>query len=333
MVMLRFVFKRLMVMVPLVFVVLTITFFMVSLAPGSPFSRERKLPPEIEANLNAKYGFDQPRWTQYTRFCGRILGFTYNQETASYSWHPYPDFGDSTKYKDRRVNDIIKEALPVSAVLGLTAYLIALCFGVTAGILSSLKQNSWLDYSAMSGAMLGVSIPNFVLGPLLVMIFSLTFYWLPPARMEWAAEWGYLRIPTIQSLILPALTLAALYVAYIARMTRSGMLETLKQDYIRTARAKGLSEWRVVLGHALRGGLLPVVSFTGPALAFLVSGTIVVETIFSVPGLGRYFVDAALNRDHFLLLGITAFIAVSLMVFNLLVDVAYAYIDPRIRYE
>lgn len=320
-------------MVPLVLLVLTITFFMVSLAPGSPFSKERKLPPEIEANLNAKYGFDQSRWKQYTRFMGRILGFTYDTETKSYSWRPYPDFGDSTKYRDRRVNDIILEALPVSIVLGLTAYLIALALGLTTGVLSSLKPNSLLDYTTMSSAMMGVSIPNFVLGPLLVIIFSLTIYWFPPARMEWALEWGYLRIPTLKTMVLPALTLAALYVAYIARMTRSGMLETLRQDYIRTARAKGLSERRVVLGHALRGGLLPVVSFTGPALAFLISGTIVVETIFSVPGLGRYFIDAANNRDHFLLLGITAFVAVSLMIFNLLVDIAYAWIDPRIRYE
>ena len=320
-------------MVPLVLLVLTITFFMVSLAPGSPFSKERKLPPEIEANLNAKYGFDQSRWNQYTRFMGRILGFTYDTETKSYSWRPYPDFGDSTKYRDRRVNDIILEALPVSIVLGLTAYLIALALGLTTGVLSSLKPNSMLDYTTMSSAMMGVSIPNFVLGPLLVIIFSLTLYWFPPARMEWTLEWGYLRIPTLKTLVLPALTLAALYVAYIARMTRSGMLETLRQDYIRTARAKGLSERRVVLGHALRGGLLPVVSFTGPALAFLISGTIVVETIFSVPGLGRYFIDAANNRDHFLLLGITAFVAVSLMIFNLLVNIAYAWINPRIRYE
>jgi oligopeptide transport system permease protein len=331
--MLRFALRRLLIMVPLVMLVLTITFFMVSLAPGSPFSKERKLPPEIEANLNAKYGFDQSRWTQYTRFMGRILGFTYDTQSKSYSWHPYPDFGDSTKYRDRRVNDIIMEALPVSIVLGLTAYLIALALGLTTGVLSSLKPNSWLDYTTMSSAMMGVSIPNFVLGPLLVIVFSLTLYWFPPARMEWAVEWGYLRIPTLKTMVLPALTLAALYVAYIARMTRSGMLETLRQDYIRTARAKGLSERRVVLGHALRGGLLPVVSFTGPALAFLISGTIVVETIFSVPGLGRYFIDAANNRDHFLLLGITAFVAVSLMIFNLLVDIAYAWIDPRIRYE
>jgi oligopeptide transport system permease protein len=180
--------------------------------------------------------------------------------------------------------------------------------------------------------MLGVSIPNFVLGPILVIVFSLTLYWLPPARMDWALEWGYLRIPTLRTVLLPVITLAAVYIAYIARLTRSGMVETLRQDYIRTARAKGLSEWRVVLVHALRGGILPVVSFSGPAIAFLITGTVVVERIFSIPGLGGYFIDAANNRDHFLILGLTAFGAISLMLANLLVDMAYAWLDPRIRY-
>jgi oligopeptide transport system permease protein len=320
-------------MLPLVLLVLTVTFFMINLAPGSPFSRQRRLPPEIEANLNAKYGFDQPRSVQYGRFMARIFGFTFNPATQSYRWHPYPDFGDSTKYVDRRVNDIIKEALPVSIILGLSAYLIALFVGLSLGLLSALRPNSWLDYLTMSAAVLGVSVPNFVLGPLLIILFSLTLYWFPPARVEWALEWGVLRIPTLRSLVLPAVTLSGIYIAYIARMTRGGMLETLRQDYIRTARAKGLPEWRVVLGHALRGGLLPVVSFTGPALADLLAGTIVVETIFSVPGLGRYFIDAANNRDYFLLLGITAFFAITLMFCNLAVDIAYAYLDPRIRYE
>jgi oligopeptide transport system permease protein len=331
--MFRFVLKRLVVMAPMVLLVLTITFIMVNLAPGSPFSSQRRLPLEIETNLKAKYGFDQPKWKQYTRYMGRLLGFTYNSTTQRYSWHPYPDFGDSTKYKDRTVNEIIKEALPVSAVLGLTAYLMALLLGLALGILSAVKQNSWLDYVATGLATLGVSVPNFILGPLLVTLFSLTLYWLPPARMEWVAEWGYLKIPTLRTLALPAITLSALYIAYIARLTRGGLVETLRQDYIRTARAKGLPEWRVVLVHALRGGILPVVSLSGPALAFLLTGTVVVEKIFAIPGLGGYFIDAALNRDHFLILGLTAFAAVSLMIANLLVDVAYAYIDPRIRYE
>jgi oligopeptide transport system permease protein len=331
--MLRFALRRLLVMGPLVFVVLTITFIMVQIAPGSPFSSQRRLPPEIEANLKAKYGFDQPRLTQYGRYMGRLAGFTYSRETNEWAWHPWPDFGDSTKYKDKTVNQIIKEALPVSAVLGLTAYLVAAFVGVAAGILAAWKQNSWVDHVTTGVAMLGVSIPNFVLGPVLVTIFSLTLYWLPPARMEWAWEWGYLRIPTVRTLILPVITLSSVYIAYIARLTRSGMVESLNQDYIRTARAKGLPEWRVVLTHALRGGILPVVSFSGPALAFLITGTVVVERIFAIPGLGGYFIDAANNRDHFLILGLTAFGAISLMVANLLVDLAYAWLDPRIRYD
>jgi oligopeptide transport system permease protein len=318
---------------PLVFVVLTITFIMVQMAPGSPFSTQRRLPPEIEANLKAKYGFDQPKLTQYIRYMGRLVGITYNRDAKAWTWHPYPDFGDSTKYKDKTVNQIIKEALPVSAVLGIIAYLVAMIVGLAAGIVAAYRQNTWVDHLTTGVAMLGVSIPNFVLGPLLVTIFSLTLYWFPPARMEWAVEWGYLRIPTLRTVVLPVITLSAVYVAYIARLTRSGMIETLHQDYIRTARAKGLPEWRVVLVHALRGGILPVVSFSGPALAFLITGTVVVERIFSIPGLGGYFIDAANNRDHFLILGLTAFGAIALMIANLLVDIAYAWLDPRIRYE
>jgi oligopeptide transport system permease protein len=331
--MLRFALRRLIVMGPLVFVVLTITFVMVQMAPGSPFSSQRRLPPEIEANLKAKYGFDQPKLTQYLRYMGRLAGFTYSRDTKAWTWHPYPDFGDSTKYKDKTVNQIIKEALPVSAVLGVIAYVLAAIVGLTAGILAAYKQNTWVDHVTTGFTLLGVSVPNFVLGPLLVTMFSLTLYWFPPARMEWAVEWGYLRIPTLRTVILPVVTLSAVYVAYIARLTRSGMIETLHQDYIRTARAKGLPEWRVVLVHALRGGILPVVSFSGPAIAFLITGTVVVERIFSIPGLGGYFIDAANNRDHFLILGLTAFGAIALMIANLLVDMAYAWLDPRIRYE
>jgi oligopeptide transport system permease protein len=329
----RFVFRRLLMMLPLVFLVLTVTFILVQLAPGSPFSSQRRLPPEIEANLKAKYGFDQPKPVQYLRYMGRLLGFTYERASNSFTWHPYPDFGDSTKYKDRTVNAIIKEALPVSAVLGLAAYALALIIGLAMGIVAAWKRNTWLDHLTNGFAMCGLAIPNFILGPLLVLLFSLTLYWLPPARLDWAFEWGYLRIPTLRSVLLPVLTLSALYVAYIARLTRSGLIETLRQDYIRTARAKGLSEWRIVTVHALRGAILPVVSFSGPALAFLITGTVVVERMFAIPGLGAYFIDAANNRDHFLILGLTAFGAIALMCANLAVDIAYAYIDPRIRYE
>lgn len=329
--MLKFILKRLATIFPMLVIVLTLTFFIVNLAPGSPFSDERQMSPEVESNLNAKYGLDQPKWKQYFRFMARLSGFTYDRNSDEYLWHPYPDFGDSTKYKDRRVNDIIKEALPVSVILGAVAYSIALFFGITAGILSAIKQNSWLDYITTTGTMMGVSVPSFVVGPLLVTILSLTLFWLPPAQMEWALEWEYIRIPTLKTLVLPAFTLSTIYIAFIARMTRSAMIETLRQNYIRTARAKGLPERIVILRHALRGSLLPVVSFSGPALAHLLTGTIVVETIFAVPGLGRYFIDAANNRDHFLLLGITSFFTIAIMIFNLLVDVIYTYVDPRIK--
>ena len=319
----RFVFRRLLLMLPMVLLVLTVTFMMVQIAPGSPFSSQRRLPPEIEANLKAKYGFDKPKHIQYIRYMGRLLGFNYERD-GRLTWHPYPDFGDSTKYKDKSVNAIIKEALPVSAVLGLLAYILALAFGLGLGILAAYKQNTWWDHAANGIAMLGMAVPNFVLGPVLVLVFSLTLYWLPPARLEWASEWGYLRIPTLRTILLPAVTLSAMYVAYIARLTRSGLVETLRQDYIRTARAKGLSEWRIVTVHALRGAILPVVSFSGPALAFLMTGTVVVERMFAIPGLGAYFIDAANNRDHFLILGLTAFGAIALMFANLAVDVAYA---------
>lgn len=330
--MIQYVIRRILILFPVLLAVLTITFFIVNLAPGSPFSGEKNLTAEIEANLKAKYGFDQPRSVQYYRYLARLAGFTYHLETHGYSWRPVPDFGDSTKYKGRTVNEIISEALPVSAVLGLTAYLIALVAGLTAGIAAALHPNTWIDRLVSVGSMLGVSVPSFVLGPLLVVIFSLSLYWLPPGRIEWWAQWGIVRIPTPSTLILPALTLSAMYISYIARMTQSGLAETLSQDYIRTARAKGLPEYRVILVHALRGALLPVVSFTGPAIAGLVTGTVVVEEIFAIPGLGHYFVDAANNRDYFLILGITAFGAISLMGANLLVDLAYAGIDPRITY-
>jgi len=203
------------------------------------------------------------------------------------------------------------------------AYLLALVVGAIVGSIAALKQNSKWDYGSMALAMLGISVPNFVLGPILVLFFSLTLYWLPPSRWE-----GFIS----KNLILPVITLSALYMAYIARLTRAGMLEVLRSDYIRTARAKGLSESQVLIRHALRGGLLPVVSFTGPALAFLLTGTVVVEQIFVLPGLGNYFIQAALNRDEPLILGIVAFIAITLLLMNLLVDIAYACMDPRIRY-
>jgi oligopeptide transport system permease protein len=232
------------------------------------------------------------------------------------------DFGTSLKYTGQSVNEILYATLPVSATLGILAYALALVVGLVSGTLAALRQNTRLDYASMTAAMIGISLPNFVLGPIMVLVFALTWYWLPPARWEGFGA----------HLILPVLTLSALYMAYIARLTRSGMLEVLRSNYIRTARAKGLSERAVLVRHALRGGLLPVVSFSGPALAFLVTGTVVVERIFALPGLGNYFINANLNRDEPLIIGIVAFVSIVILVFNLMVDVAYGFIDPRVRY-
>jgi oligopeptide transport system permease protein len=306
--MLRFIIRRVVVIIPMLFIILSITWGLIRLAPGNFYTGEKKLAPAIEQNLREKYGLNKPWYVQYRKVLWNMVRF---------------DFGDSLKYEGQSVNQILLRALPVSATLGLCAYLFALAVGITTGTLAALRQNSWIDYASMALAMLGISIPNFVLGPLLALLFALTLYWLPPALWE-----GF---PS-RSIILPSLTLSALYIAYIARLTRSGMLEVMRSDYIRTARAKGLSERQVVFRHALRGGLLPVVSFSGPALAFLITGTVVVERVFSLPGLGNYFINACFNRDEPLIIGIVAFIAVAVLGFNLLVDISYGIIDPRIRY-
>jgi oligopeptide transport system permease protein len=306
--MFRFIVRRLIVTVPMVLIVITLTWGLIRLAPGNFYSTDKKLPPAIEKNIRAKYGLDKPWYVQYGKLMWGILRL---------------DFGNSLKYENETVNDILRRTLPVSVTIGILAYLLALVVGIFFGTLAALKPNSKLDYVSMALAMLGISLPNFVLGPLLVLAFSLSLYWLPPARWNGFPSWN---------LVLPVLTLSAIYMAYIARLTRAGMLEVLRSDYIRTARAKGLSEKDVVIRHALRGGLLPVVSFTGPALAILISGTVVVERIFAMPGLGNYFINANLNRDEPLIIGIVAFISIAVLVFNLAVDIAYAYIDPRIRY-
>ncbi len=306
--MLRFIIRRVVIIIPMLFIIVSLTWGLIRLAPGNFYTGEKRLTPAVEQNLREKYGLNRPWYVQYGRVLWNIARF---------------DFGTSLKYEGQSVNQILWRAVPVSAALGVTAYLLALLIGITTGTLAALRQNSWIDYASMALAMIGISIPNFVLGPLLVLLFSLTLFWFPPALWNGFAS---------KSLVLPALTLSAIYIAYIARLTRSGMLEVLRSDYIRTARAKGLSERAVVFRHALRGGLLPVVSFSGPALAFLITGTVVVEKVFSLPGLGNYFINACFNRDEPLIIGIVAFIAVAVLVFNLLVDISYGFIDPRIRY-
>src|ERR1051325_8227353 len=244
----RFVLRRLLGTVPMVLVVISLTWALIRLAPGNFYASERKLPPAVEKNIRAKYGLDEPWYKQYGRVMKNILSL---------------DFGNSLKYETETVNDILRRTLPVSAAIGTCASLLALLVGTTLGTIAALKQNSKFDYAAMGLSMLGISMPNFVLGPILVLVFSLSLYWLPPAR------WGGV---LSRNLVLPVLTLSAIYMAYIARLTRAGMLEVLRSDYIRTARAKGLSEKDVVIRHALRGGLMPVISYTGPALAFLLTG-------------------------------------------------------------
>ena len=308
--MLRFIVRRLLVTIPTIVVVISITWVLVKMAPGNFYSGEKRLSPAAEKNIREKYGLDKPWYQQYGKTMWSIIGRL--------------DFGTSLRYEGQSVNSIIKRSLPVSAGIGILAYILALIVGIIAGSIAALKQNSKWDYTSMALAMLGISVPNFVLAPILVLIFSLTLYWLPPSR------WG--GFPS-RNLILPVVTLAALQMAYIARLTRAGMLEVLRSDYIRTARAKGLSERDVVVRHALRGGLMPVISYTGPALAFLLTGTVVVERIFALPGLGNYFIQASLNRDEPLIIGIVAFISMTLLLMNLLVDIAYAYLDPRVRYQ
>ncbi|MEO8041789.1 MAG: ABC transporter permease [Acidobacteriota bacterium] len=305
--MLVFILRRLLLIVPMALLVVTLTWALIRVAPGTFYDSEKKLPPAIEQNIRTKYGLDKPWYTQYWLMISNVA---------------VGDFGDSLKYIGQSVNEIIWRHLPYSATIGVLAYLLALIIGLSAGIIAALKQNSRFDYGAMAAAMLGLSVPNFVLGPILVLVFALGLYILPPAR------WG-----GISGLVLPVITLAAIYAAYIARLTRAGMLEVMRSDYIRTARAKGLDEKTVLLKHGLRGGIIPVVSYTGPALAGLLAGTVVVEKVFAIPGLGNIFIQSVLNRDEPLTLGIVAFLSILVMVFNLIVDISYGFLDPRIRYE
>lgn len=287
--------------------VVSLTWVLIRVAPGNFYTGEKKLPAAVEATIRAKYGLDEPWYKQYGMMMSNVVR---------------GDFGDSLKYQGQSVNEIIRRHLPYSATIGILAYLFALVVGVSAGTYAALKQNSILDFGPMSLAMLGLSIPNFVLAPVLVMIFAFWLYLFPPAR------WG-----GVSSLVLPVITLGAVYAAYIARLTRAGMLEVLRSDFIRTARAKGLDDRTVLLRHAFRGGILPVISFTGPALAALLAGTVIVEKVYALPGLGDIFIKAVLNRDEPLILGVVAFVSILIMFFNLIVDISYGFLDPRIRYE
>lgn len=304
----RFILLRSLQAIPVILAVITITFFLIREAPGGPFSNEKAVTPEVQAALEAQYRLDLPVLQQYLSYLGDLL---------------QGDMGPSFKYPGRKVEELIAQGLPITAELGFYALLVAVSIGAVAGIIAALKPNSAQDYVPMSLAMIGICMPSFLLGPLLVLVFSIWFDLLPVSG--WGASPG--------DKILPSLTLGAMYAAYIARLSRSGMLEVLSQDYLRTARAKGLPEHVVILKHALRGGLLPVVSYLGPAFAGLLSGSFVVETIFQIPGLGRFYVQAAFNRDYTLILGTTIFLATLIVLFNLLSDIAAAWLNPRLRHQ
>ncbi len=305
--MLRFIARRILETIPVLFVIVTATFFMIRFVPGGPFTAEKAVPPEILRNLEAHYGLDQPLGRQYLAYLGSVL---------------HGDLGPSFKYSNRTVNEIIAEKLPVSLELGLLSLGVALGLGLPAGVLAAVKRNTWIDYAASGLAMTGICVPTFVVGPLLVLLCSIHFGWFN------ASGWyGPL------DRVLPALTLGGYYSAYIARLTRGGMLEVLNQDYIRTARAKGASEARVIFRHALRGGLLPVVSFLGPAIAGILTGSFVIETIFQIPGLGREFVNSAFSRDYPLVLGTVLLYAGFVIALNLVVDVAQVWLNPKLKFE
>jgi oligopeptide transport system permease protein len=302
-----FVLRRLLGLVPTLLVIVVVSFLVIRLAPGSPFSAERNVPPELLHDLEVRYGFDRPMPEQLLRYVTSLL---------------HGDLGLSTKYPQRTVNEIIADGFPTTLALAAVALVWSLLVGVTAGVIGAIRQNTRLDYAAMFMAMIGISVPTFVLGPLLVLVFALTLYWLPPAG------WG-----SVRHVILPGITLGTAYAAYIARLTRGGMLDVVHAEFIRTARAKGLSERAIVLRHMLRGGISPLVTFLGPAIADLLVGSVVVEKIFATPGIGPYFVDAAFNRDYFLVMGIVVLYSVFLLLLNLVVDVMYGLLDPRVRYD
>jgi oligopeptide transport system permease protein len=305
--MLRFALGRLLSAIPTLLILITLAFLLIRVAPGGPFDSEKQLPPEIEANLRAAYNLDAPLLSQLGSYLGNILR---------------GDFGPSFQYRDYTVTELIATGFPVSLRLGLLAMVVALLFGVTAGVIAALRQNRPADYTVMTAAMTGISIPNFVMAPLLVLVFAVYLGWLPA---------GGLGDGSLRYLVLPVIALALPQVAYIARLTRGSMIEVLRSPFIRTARAQGLPTRTIVIRHALKPALLPVVSYLGPALAAIITGSVVVEQIFGVPGLGRFFVQGALNRDYTLVMGVVVFYGSLIIVLNFAVDILYGWLDPRLK--
>ena len=307
--MLSYALRRLITAVPTLFVIITVAFFMMRLAPGGPFDSDRALPPEIEKNIQAAYDLDKPLVEQYFLYLGRILK---------------GDFGPSLKIRDFSVGELIASGAPASMELGFSAILLALIIGVSSGTLAALRQNSGTDFSVMSVSMIGIAVPNFVMAPLLSLVLGVYLDLLP------TSGWG---TGELRYKVLPVIALALPQIAYVSRLTRGSMVEVLNSNFVRTARAKGLRERLVVVRHALKGAMMPVVSYLGPATAAVMTGSVVIETIFGVPGIGTYFVNAALNRDYPLVMGVVIVYAVLIMLLNLVVDLLYAVLDPKVRYS
>jgi oligopeptide transport system permease protein len=305
---LRYSLTRFLGAIPTLFILVAVAFFMIRAAPGGPFDAEKALPPEIEANLRAAYHLDEPLVQQFGRYVWNIAR---------------GDFGPSFQYKDYSVTELIAAGFPVSLKLGGSAMLLALLFGVAAGTMAALRQNSRVDHAVMAVSMTGISIPNFVMAPLLILFFAVYLGWLPA---------GGIGDGSLRYMLLPVIALALPQIAYIARLTRGSMIEVLRSNFVRTARAQGLPERTVILRHALKPALLPVVSYLGPATAAVITGSVVIEQIFGVPGLGRYFVQGALNRDYTLVMGVVVFYGTLIILFNLLVDLVYAWLDPKVKY-
>lgn len=307
----KYIIRRLLSLIPTMFVIVTLSFFMMRFAPGGPFSSEKKVPEQVLQNLMKKYHMDEPLMQQYFRYLGDVLR---------------GDFGPSFRYRDSTVNQLIAQSMPNSMMLGAIALTMAVMAGIIIGIISAIKQNRWQDYAAMSVAVIGISVPLFVIGPVLQLIFGLKLRWLPISGWITSRD-------GLKTLILPALTLSFPYFAYIARISRASILEVLRSDYVRTARAKGLSE-RVVIGkHVIKGGLLPVVSYLGPAFSGIIIGSLVVESVFAIPGVGRVFVQSAINRDYTLIMGEVIVYSLILVSMNFIVDIVYGFLDPRISYK
>jgi oligopeptide transport system permease protein len=307
--MLRYTLRRLLGIVPTFLLIVAAAFFLMRAAPGGPFDEERALPAEIEANLQAAYGLDQPVTVQFARYLRGLL---------------QGDLGPSFRMKDFTVAELIGRGLPVTFSIGAAALLLALALGIPLGLVAGLRQNGWVDHTVMGVALAGIAIPSFVVAPVLALVFGLYLGWLPVAGWEPGSA---------AHMVLPVVTLALPCVAYLARLTRGSLLEVLQSPYIRTARAKGLAPAVILRRHALKPTLLPVVSFLGPAAAGLLTGSLVVEQVFGLPGVGRYFVQGAINRDYTLVMGMVVFYASLILLFNLLVDLAYGWLDPRIRHD